>query len=236
MPQKVQKCIASWQHFLPHYKIQRWDETNFDIKHACRFVQEAYECGKFAFVSDYVRFYVLKKIGGIYLDTDVEVIRSFSDDLLNNDLVLVLDDGGYISGSTILCEPGNPFINDCLEHYHNIPFVRNDGSFSMEVINTHMQNKLKHSGYRIINNHQLLEYKGSRIQIYPDEYFHVRSLSTGKLNLTKNSYAIHWHTILWVSQKTKIINFLRIHFLIPLLGQKVYKRITQRIKHGKSSI
>ena len=105
----------------------------------------------------------------------------------------------------------------------------------MEVNNTYLQQELIKKGYdyKQINKQQFLK---DDIVLYPDDFFHCRSLTTGKLNITTNSIAIHWHSILWASQKTKIINFLRINILVPLLGSKLYTQFTNRIKNGKTTI
>lgn len=236
MPDKIEKCINSWKKYLPEYKLMLWNEENFPIDEACQFVKEAYKSGQYAFVSDYVRFYVLHKYGGIYLDTDVEFIKPLDDKILDNTAVLVLDNAGYISGSTIMAEAKNEFISDCIAHYHTMPFIKNDGTYNNEVINTHMQNRLKPFGYRISNCNQAVSYKNNMICIYADEYFHVRSLLDGHLNLTQNSYCIHWHTILWASTKTKLINFFRINILVKILGANRYSRLTSKIKNGKSTL
>lgn len=235
-PPKIQKCIESWKRHLPDYRIMLWNEDSFPIDKACLFVREAYNNKQYAFVSDYVRFYALYNYGGIYLDTDVEVIKAIDEKLLQTDTLLVLDDGGFISGSTIMSVQGSAFIKDSMEYYHNISFVLNNGKYNNEVINTHMQNRLYQSGYKRVNTFQKLYYNNQEVAIFPDEYFHVRSLLSGKLNITQNSYAIHWHTILWTSRKTRIINFLRLRILIPILGKKIYTKLTTRLKNGKTTI
>ena len=101
-----------------------------------------------------------------------------------------------------------------------------------------MQSTLRDYGYQIENKFQLINIPGSNesIAFYPDDFFHVRSLTSGKLNRTENSYAIHWHTISWTSPKTRIINFLRIHILVPIIGNKNYSRLTRILKNGKTTI
>ena len=103
----------------------------------------------------------------------------------------------------------------------------------MEVNNTSLQAHLKPYGYEIANREQHLK---EDIAVYPDHIFHVRSLTTGKLNLTPESIAIHWHTITWVSPKTRFINFMRINVIVPLLGHKRYNKLTTKIKNGKTTI
>lgn len=235
MPTKVLRCINSWKKFLPDYQFILWNEKIFSIENSCRFVREAYNMGHYAFVADYVRFYALYNYGGIYLDTDVEFLKPISYDILDNELVLALDDGGYITGSTLLSVKNGKFLKDNMDYYENMNFVNTDGTLNNEVINTHMQEVLKHYGYVIENKFQTINYNGENCIIFPNEYFHVRSLVTGKLELTQNSIAIHWHTILWASYKTKIINFLRIKFLVKVLGVDLYSKMTNRIKNGKTT-
>lgn len=231
----IQKCINSWKSFLPEYEIMLWNEDTFDIS-SCQFVKESYELGKYAFVSDYVRFFVLDKYGGIYLDTDVEFLKELDEKILENECVLALDDLGYLSGSTIMSENSNIFIKDCKKIYEDMPFINSDGSINNDVINTHMQNILIPFGYDVKNEFQNLNYKNSKIIIYPDEYFHCRSQVSGKLNKTSSTYAIHWHTITWTSYKTRLVEFLRINLLVPILGKKTYRNLTKKIKKGKTYI
>lgn len=231
-PKKVEECMASWGKYLPGYKFMLWNEETFDIANSCDFVQEAYENKKYAFVSDYVRLWALKEYGGIYLDTDIEILKPVPESIMKHRVVLGTDDGGYLT-ALMMAEPGHPYICKSLDVYHGIKFVTGEGKFNMEVNNTSLQKQLEPYGYHIENKRQSL---GEGIEVFPDDFFHVRSLSTGKLHLTKNSLAIHWHTITWVSRKTRIINFLRIHVLVPLFGSSLYSKITNRIKNGKATI
>lgn len=229
-PDKIKKCINSWKKYLPDYNFMLWNEETFDIKNQCDFVKEAYKLKKYAFVSDYVRFYALYKYGGIYMDTDVEQLKPFGNDILNHELVLVLDDGGYISGSTIMALPSNNFIKDSLEYYHKIKFIKKDGTLNDEVINTHMQNRLIPFGYAINNRTQKILYKNCPTVLFADDYFHVRSLVNGKLNLTSNSYSIHWHTTLWTNKKSKLIKFIRMNIITRIFGTRFYERLKNLLK------
>lgn len=223
-PEKVQSCINSWKYLLPDYQFMLWNEKSFDV-YSITFTKEAYERKKWAFVSDYVRLYALYTYGGWYLDTDIEVVKSFSD-LLEHRVVLGTDDKGCLD-AVIGAEKRHPYIESVLRKYENMSFVLPDHSLNMEVINSNLQKELKKYGYVIKNSHQQLP---EGITVYPDDYFSVVSLVNGKEHRTSNTYAIHWHTLLWISRKQRVIRFLRIHILAPLLGTNNYIRLTKLVK------
>ena len=231
-PPVIEKCIASWKKFMPDYEIMLWDEERFDISNSCDFVKQAYENKKFAFVSDYVRLYALYNYGGIYLDTDVEIIKHWPDEFLYEHAGYALDEGGYIS--VVMFSEGNNMVHKkLLDMYDNMSFVNEDGSYNTEVNNTYIQHELEPLGYKRENALQRLT---DGTVLFPDDYFHCRSLTSGKLHITNNSYSIHWHTILWASKKTKFINFLRINILVPLFGSRLYSYITKKIKRNATTI
>lgn len=226
-PEKVKHCVESWRRFLPDYQFILWNEDTFDLNMA-PFVRQAYDAQKFAFVSDYVRVYALKNYGGIYLDTDIEVLRAF-DDLLEQRLVLGTDDSGYLT-AFMAAEPNHPYFAQLLEQYNSMRFLGEDGSLNTEVNNTWMQAVLVPYGYEQKNALQRLE---AGIVVYPCEYFHAKSLTSGEFLTTDNTYCIHHHTLLWVTPKTKVIRFLRMKLLVPILGASRYTKLIRRIK-GKT--
>lgn len=235
IPLKLQNYIATWHKHMPEYTIMRWDESNFDIEKSCQYVKDAYKTKKYAFVSDFVRLYALYMYGGIYLDTDVQILKPIPSNLLNHNIIFSLDDGGYIAGAFIAAQKQTSFLLKMMKHYESLDFIRQDGTLNMEVNNTYIQNMLLDNGYPYQCRNIMQEFKDDII-LYPDDYFHCRSLTSGKLNITPNSYAIHWHTILWASTKTKLINFIRIKILVPVLGVKLYTKLTSKIKNGKTTI
>lgn len=232
---KIEQCINSWHKMMPDYEFKLWNEETFDIENSCQFVKEAYEQKKYAFVSDYVRLYALYEYGGIYLDTDIELIKQIPEDVIDHNITFSLDDGGYIAGSFIAAKRKQNLFKNLMDIYHKLSFIKSNGTLNLEVNNTYIQNSLSNTdyGYKQINAYQKLR---DDIILYPNDFFHCRSLSSGKLHLTHNTYAIHWHTITWASSKTRIIKFLRINILVPLLGIRLYTKLTSKIKNGKTTI
>lgn len=223
-PEKVKYCMKSWKTFMPDYKFVFWNEDNFDLN-SVQFVRQAYDAKKYAFVSDYVRIYALKNYGGIYLDTDIEVVKSF-DNILNSKAVFGTDESGYLT-AFMAAEANHPYFIQLLDLYDNMNFLQKDGTMNTEVNNTWMQNILRSYGYQKKNVMQNLE---QGIIIYPCEYFHAKSLTSGKLMDTENTYCIHHHTLLWVNTKTRIIKFVRMRIVVPILGAEKYTKLVERIQ------
>lgn len=196
-PALVKNCIESWKKYLPDYKIIEWNQNNFDIN-ISPFVKEAYETGKYAFVADYIRLYVLYNYGGIYLDTDVKVLKSF-DDLLNNKAFICFEGDDAIASSTIGAEKNNYLIECLLKYYDNRHFIDANGKLNMLPNTTIFANIFKNKGFIINNKFQKNEY----ITIYPREYFSPKNFITGEINITSNTYAIHLFNASWISEKTR---------------------------------
>lgn len=223
-PEKVDMCMKTWKKYLPDYEFKLWNEDSFDLN-TCSFVKEAYENGKYAFVSDFVRIYALYHYGGIYLDTDIEIKKSFND-ILNKKLVLGTDDEGHLT-AFMASEKETPYFKKLYDLYLDMPFVLENGKLNDVVNNIWMEELLTEYGYTVSNRYQKLE---QDIEVFPDDFFHARSLVSGNYNITQNTYCIHQHTLLWVSNKTKIIRFIRMKLLVPILGAKRYMRIVERLK------
>ena len=223
-PNKVKQCIDSWKKYLPDYKFMLWNEDSFDVN-SVPFTKQAYANQKWAFVSDYVRVYALNKYGGWYLDTDVEILKPLTP-FENSRMILGTDHDGALT-ALMGSEAGHPYWLKMLNHYHSMSFVNQDGSFNMVVNNTYLQNVLASYGYVFENNYQELD---EGIVVYPDEYFHVADVERGTLHKTSNSYAIHWHTLLWTSDMSHFMRFFRLHILKPIFGEERFLDVWKKIK------
>lgn len=188
-PEKVLKCIESWRKFLPEYEIIEWNEKNFDLENEikkCKFLRECYRRKLWAFLSDYVRLKVLYKYGGIYLDTDMEIIKNLND-LLETDFFTGYENDEIISFGILGCIPQHKIIEKMLDFYDNKIW-----DSDMYIITNILTEILKEE-----YGDKLFETLG--IKIYPKEYFYPYNHDeefTEKC-LTENTYGIHWWGKSW---------------------------------------
>lgn len=204
-PEIVLKCIKSWKEHLQDYQIIEWNEDNFPID-SNSYVSEAYKTKKFAFVSDYVRVYALYHYGGIYLDTDVEVFKSFND-LLHHESFWGFEQENYIATSTIGAKKGNELIKLFLDSYKNNQFIKDDGSFN-ELTNVAIITKiLKTKGFKMDGEYQEIENLGT---FYPQTYFSPYDYINCRKFVTEKTYAIHYFYKSWLPPKEKIKSNLKI--------------------------
>lgn len=196
MPQKLMKYTESWKRYFPDYEIKRWDESNFDV-HQCRYVSEAYDSKKWAFVSDYARFVVLEQYGGIYFDTDVEVIRPFGE-MLELEAFAAFETEKAIAPGLVLYvkEPHNMIMQKTRAWYESHPFYDENGErirINVCGIFTGILNE-----YGFIPNGQLQICGG--MTLFPKDYFCPFDDATGLLHMTENTYTIHWYDKSWMSK------------------------------------
>lgn len=231
VPDRLHKCMETWKRFLPDYKFMLWDKNQFDI-HSVKWVEQACNAKKYAFASDYIRLYAIYNYGGIYMDMDMELIQPFKPDLFSHGLNLGLEPGGGIEGAFIAGEKGHPIIKQLMNIYESLSFIRENGSMRMFVINYFIQKVLSDYGYVADEKGQILDSCNTRL--YNVEYFNCRSLLTGRIHKTVNSYIIHWHTIMWANRKTRIIAWIRIHLVIPIIGESNYSKVRRYFKRDSA--
>lgn len=198
-PELAKKCIASWRKSCPDFEIREWNEGNCDYL-SIPFMAEAYAAKKYAFVSDVMRLIVLEQYGGVYFDTDVEVLRDISP---------LLDDEGFIgfendqfvnSGQVMAAKAHHPVIRAMIEEYKKLHFANADGTATpvgCPRLNTDVMER-----FGLIRNGR--EQVVAGIHVYPADYFNPVDSTTGKLTKTVNTYSIHWYSMSWLPKKTQI--------------------------------
>lgn len=207
MPLEYQKYIESWRSYCPDYEIKKWDETNFDI-HCCEYVYEAYQAKKWAFVSDYARFKILYEYGGVYFDTDVELIKSIDEILENGPFmgIEVMKEKNVIAtGLGLASNPRHELYKEILEQYDKIHFRNEDGSLNQKTVVEYVTEILTIHGWE--NKNSLQNIKG--INIYPSDYFGPMNCLTGEICITNNTISIHHYSGSWLDNKHKAKNIVK---------------------------
>lgn len=239
LPESAQKCINSWKKYLPDYEIKEWNEDNFDVN-SIPYTKQAYEARKYAFVSDYARFWILYNHGGLYFDTDVELIKPLDDILLKGSFMgcekmtkLQVEFSQCFCpnpGLGMGCEAGNNLLKELLLKYENMLFIGKSGIMNQKTIVAYTKEALVKRG---LGMHKGIQFVGG-FYIYPDDFFCPLGLD-GKLVVTHNTRSIHHYMASWSdsnqwdNKKDKIKNYIieRVlpkTFVIAVLRYKEEKR------------
>ena len=221
LPSLAEKCMKSWKKYCPGYDIVCWNEDNFDINQN-RYVKEAYDAGKWAFVSDYVRLKVLYDEGGIYLDTDVELIKPL-DALVESGGYMGFDDNGLIAtGLGFACEKGNELVATLLKDYDDISFILPDGNYDITPCPDRNTDTLKRLGMNANGQEQVF----MGIRMLPEDFLCPMKYDSGKKKITENTHSIHHFCASWTSATAK-----RTLFLKRVLGKKLYNKLYGKFLH-----
>lgn len=216
-PEQALMCIESWKKYLPEYELKEWNEDNFDITQN-QYVREAYENRKFAFVTDYVRLYALYHDGGVYMDTDVEVIGSY-DQFLHHHAFSGFETDGNVPTGMMAAEKGSVWAKELLDQYDDRKFVKEDGSFDMTTNTTVITNYMLEKGLKLNNKYQDFP---DLCTMYPADFFCPKDHRTGKIRCTKNTVCIHHFAGSWLNHS--FLSDLRHNtkfLLVKIFGEKL---------------
>lgn len=214
LPESAVKCINSWMKYFPDYEIREWNEDNFDVN-IIPYTREAYEAKKYAFVSDYARMWILYHHGGLYFDTDVEVIKPM-DDIVERGPFMGIEveatEGACPQvnpGLGIGVTPGLELYRNILDYYAPLHFLCEDDTFNMFAIVRITTAALCSHGLNSTN--ELKQVAG--VWIYPRDYFNPLDDNTGQLVVTDNTRSIHWYTKTWLKKQNPLRTWIvrRIH-------------------------
>lgn len=206
IPADLQRCMKSWKRHLPDYEFMLWDTNRFPLEQST-WVSEAFEQKKYAFAADYIRIYALYHYGGIYLDMDVEVLKSFNP-LLELPMVVGFDHHAdkFMEVATWGVVKEHLALKIVLDFYDTRSFVRIDGSLDTEVMPQVVSRVLQEAGYSFIAVHSIMEaYRviatnEKAIPIFPREWFCPLDWYTYKLNKTADTFSIHHYKGAWLPQ------------------------------------
>ena len=220
MPVLVLKCIESWKEFCPDYEIIKWDESNYDYtKHP--YMYEAYKAKKWSFVSDYARLDIICEYGGIYLDTDVELIKKLDPLLDCEGFVGFSNDKELIAtGLGFAFVKGQKMIMQMLAVYDDLLFLNPDGSYNLQCCPYYNSLPFIKHGLKLDNTFQII----NDVYVYPNDYLCPISGVRGYLEITDNTYSIHHFTALWFDKKARLKSLL-VKRSARILGEDLFIKI-----------
>jgi hypothetical protein len=195
LPHSAKKCIASWRKFFPDYEIKEWNESNFDVN-VIPYTAEAYATKKYAFVSDYARFYVLHEYGGLYFDTDVEVIRPMDDILERGGFMGMENSTSIAPGLGLGIAPKHSFYSRYLNYFSDKHFTQNQPSMVPIVTQ-----RMRECGW--IQECKIQTVEG--ITIYPPDYFCPQAMMGAPIQITNNTRSIHHFDGTWLPIHRRLI-------------------------------
>lgn len=202
LPPLAVKCIESWKKYFPDYEIKEWNESNFDVN-IIPYTQEAYEMKKYAFVSDYARFWILYHYGGLYFDTDVEVIKPMDDIIARGPFMGCETDADKLGATAPAVAPGlglgvNPGLGlygELLQLYAGLHFIKENGRLNLKTVVNYTTELL--CSHDLKNTTEIQETAG--VWVYPKEYFCPIDYVTKKRIITDKTYSIHHYAASWVT-------------------------------------
>lgn len=198
-PEKEKKCIESWKKFLPDYELILWNEETFDMN-VSMYVKEAYEQKAYAFVSDYVRVYALYNFGGLYLDTDFEILDSRFRKLIENDSPLLGFETRSHLGTAIMSFPkGHRLMSEFLQYYNTHNFIDKNGRIDNTANVTILSDLLKNRGLRLDGTRQYCD----NITIFNREYFFPKRIGDNEFRIVSETCGVHRCSNSWMTETQK---------------------------------
>ena len=229
----IQYCINSWRKYCPAYEIREWNEHNYDVTKQ-KYMREAYAAGKWAFVSDYARLDIIYRFGGIYLDTDVELIRSL-DALLHYRAVMGFENGKHVATGLICAAVAkHETIKELRDSYDGITFLQQNGRYNMTPCPQYTTDYFLRYGLKQDDHIQHCR----DVTIFPTEYFNPKDFVTETLCITENTIAIHHAAMTWHDEKSmnSIAKERMIYKKYGIHGWRLYHGVKILIEKGPEEV
>lgn len=226
----IKKCIQSWSNLLPEWEIIEWNEDNYDVN-SNKYMSEAYNAGRYAFAADYARFDILYKHGGIYLDTDVELLRPIPHEFLLDEGFTGVESNYLVNPGLIFgCNKKNGIVKEILDEYNKTSFIIN-GRENLKTVVLFTSDVLARHGFTPDNTEQCI----NNIRIYPMEYFCCYDSDVKEFYITDKAISVHRYANSWGSNKEKIT--LKVKMLVKrIIGVDRYRKLLKTKRDIKEII
>lgn len=226
LPKLAKQCIASWKKFCPDYEIKEWNENNSPL-HLFPFAEQAIKAGKWAFVSDVIRLYILQTEGGIYMDTDVELTKPLDNFLHHPAFTGYERDSNMLQTAIFGARKNNQWITNWLKIYQDKEFNANKNIMASLVNNRMISSWMTNNGYILDGCHRKYE----DVVIYPKDFFCPMSYGSHFIEKTPNTVCIHYYTFSWSEPETIKGHIKKI--VVNIIGEKQFRTIVNRIRQLK---
>ena len=216
-PELIKKCIDSWHRYLPDWEFMEWNESNYNVN-AVQYTRDAYDAKKWAYVADYARFDILNQYGGVYFDTDVELLKPIPEKILQNEAFTGFQSNNRVAPGLIYgSEKGQIGLSYILDIYSNWKFDITTGEKPKNILDAFSEAFLPY-GLRLDGSFQIVE----GVAIYPNEYFCCYDFETLTLDIKKETVSVHYYYASWMPFKEKIRRAI-IRILVKIFGASRYK-------------
>lgn len=226
-PPLIKKCIDTWKEQLPDYQFMLWDRNRFKLEES-NWVKQAFETKKYAFAADYIRLYAVYHYGGIYLDTDIEVLKSFNN-LLDRPYFVGSEGYGIIEAGIFGAEKHCDWVKESLDYYIGKSFIKPDGSFDTWTLPRIMMQQISQfKTFKEVFPENVTPSKqrddSETIYMFPKDFFCAKNQGTGIIEKTDNTYCIHHFAMSWVPKKQLIIPSIKKR-LMRVFGVKIINKL-----------
>ena len=233
VPADLQRCMESWKKYLPDYEIMLWNFDRFS-KSQSKWVSDAFDNKKYAFAADYIRIYALYHFGGIYLDMDVEVVKSFNKFLVLGTMMGCEDSkSAGLEVAAFGVERYSVWMKACLDYYDSRNFINKDGKFNMHPLPGVVYRCLERNGYSFVyvkTIEEALKVKEPQIPVFPCDFFSPKNHVSGKIQRTTNTHSIHHFAGSWEPWYFRIEQ--KFWHAIGLRDMRIILRMVNIVKYG----
>lgn len=226
-PPLIENCINSMRTILSDYEIKVWTKENFDIN-SVQWVKESFETKKYAFAADYIRFWSLYNFGGIYLDSDVEVIKNF-DEFLNNVSFTCFEYLNFPEAAVVGAEKGCEWIKGCLDWYQGKSFINKDGSYKRQVVPHLVKMNIEKTYNQKIFDYGKIQHLNG-LTLYPYWYFSPKNYFTDKIEIRPETVCVHRFASAWGADEKRKWTLILHNVFIHLFGKKIHDKLYRLVK------